>query len=519
MDEPRLDPGPLEQDAGITGPGPFCGDEECSCPLEHLPPGRHLGELEEQRRVRRISFIEPRECGIRLQLPPRPDIGPGQAKFQRAVGGIRGEGSLQQWNAFLIPARIDERPAAFRVGAAGDLLDHRPVERPFLPLLERIGRRPPAERSLHVPRRPLERGRLLRLRDGLAEQVAALLVVESVEEGKPGSMLEHARGIGLVLDGLAKKIAGVVEPQLLFGAFPQLVHRVWRDRWQGGGQLLLGWCWPGRDRGRHAVTFPDDPWVAGPRPVGRIQECQGLFKPALARDDLAMLQKQHWVVRVAVAERAIGSIRLWEPIRPGVRPGQPERQWSVRRVGGDSLLEQGNPLREVACIDERRPPLGGAACCGLFDHHAVKRPLRLLLRLVGRPPLTKLPFDLSGRPLHGRRLLRGGNRLPQQVTALLIVEPIEKQKPRGMLGDARRRGILAERLPEEVAGLVEPQLPFRLQAAFEGGRSRHRGAGEGQRHEAHENTPGADHAGLGSRARSARASAAGIAMPRSSPWK
>ena len=123
----------------------------------------------------------------------------------------------------------------------------------------------------------------------------------------------------------------------------------------------------------------------------------------------------------------------------------------------------------------------------------MERELFVLFRLVGRAPQAELPFDVPGRALHGRGLLRGWDRLAEEVAALLVVKPVEVQEPGHVFGHARRERALLQRLPEEVAGLVEPQLLCSLLASLERRVAAGRRGSEAEPTEAQDGDEGADH--------------------------
>ena len=150
----------------------------------------------------------------------------------------------------------------------------------------------------------------------------------------------------------------------------------------------------------------------------------------------------------------------------------------------------------------------------------MKRSLRCLFLLVGRPPLAEFSLDEPGGPLHGSRLLRLWGGLAEQVAALLVLKTVQEQKPSDMLSEPRRVGSLRDRLPKEIAGLVDPQLLFSLLATLEGRGRLHRLVVEWERQHAktEDGDQSAVHNGRGcGEVRGGRTSVGGMGMPRSSP--
>ncbi len=213
----------------------------------------------------------------------------------------------------------------------------------------------------------------------------------------------------------------------------------------------------------------------------------------------------------------IGCIRLRQPLRPDVGPRQSQGERAIRGLRRRYLLQVRNARRKIADVHERSTALLVGARGRLFDHRPVECRLFLSFRLVGRATLAELPLHVPGGPLHRRGLLAVGRRPPQQVATFLVVKPVQEQEPRGVLCGPRRVGNLRERLPEEIAGLVDAQFPLRLLPALECRLRVHRRAGKLQHSEAEDGDEHAGHVGIGCTARGWGRFTTGCGMPRSSP--
>ena len=123
-------------------------------------------------------------------------------------------------------------------------------------------------------------------------------------------------------------------------------------------------------------------------------------------------------------QSAIRRVCFRRPLRPDVRPCQPQLQRTVCGIRGQRLLQTWNALREFAGIDQGSAELLIGAAGSLGDLALVERSLGGFFFLVGGAPQAEFPLDVPGSPLHRGGLLRLRRRPSEHVEAFLVVESV-----------------------------------------------------------------------------------------------